>query len=82
MAMNRAGPVMLLTAMGAIDEFAMAQPATSLPTMPPAARPGRLFTLGAGVLGVALVSGALTLWFHYGTAVFFDTIASGIASCF
>jgi hypothetical protein len=26
--------------------------------------------------------GALVLWFHYGTAVFFEMIASGIAACF
>ena len=26
--------------------------------------------------------GTLVLWFHYGTAVFFETIASGIAACF
>jgi hypothetical protein len=31
---------------------------------------------------VALLLGALVLWFHYGTAVFFETIASGFAACF
>ncbi len=36
---------------------------------------------GAG-LGAALVLGALVLWFHYGTAVFFEMIAAGIAACF
>jgi hypothetical protein len=36
---------------------------------------------GAG-LGAALLAGALVLWFHYGTAVFFEMIASGIAACF
>jgi hypothetical protein len=25
---------------------------------------------------------ALALWFRYGTAVFFETIAAGIAGCF
>jgi hypothetical protein len=34
------------------------------------------------VLGAAIVLGTLVLWFHYGTAVFFEMIASGIASCF
>jgi hypothetical protein len=29
-----------------------------------------------------LLVGALALWFRYGTAVFFETIASGIAGCF
>jgi hypothetical protein len=33
-------------------------------------------------LGAALSIGALVLWLHYGTAVFFEMIASGIAACF
>ena len=36
---------------------------------------------GAG-LGGLLLAAALALWFHYGTAVFFETIATGFASCF
>ena len=36
---------------------------------------------GAG-LAAALLLGALGLWYHYGTAVFFEMIASGIAACF
>ena len=36
---------------------------------------------GAG-FGVAILIGALVLWFHYGTAVFFEMLASGIAACF
>ena len=39
-------------------------------------------TLATAVLGAALVIGALALWFHYGTTVFFEMIASGIAACF
>jgi hypothetical protein len=39
-----------------------------------------LAVAGAG-LGTALLLGTLVLWFHYGTAVFFETIASGIAAC-
>ena len=38
--------------------------------------------VGGGVLGAALLLGALALWFHYGTAVFFEMVASGIAACF
>jgi len=38
--------------------------------------------VGGAVLGVAILLGALVLWFHYGTAVFFEMIASGIAACF
>ena len=33
-------------------------------------------------LGVMALLGALALWFHYGTAVFFEMIASGISACF
>jgi hypothetical protein len=29
----------------------------------------------------ALLAGAALLWVHYGTAVFFEMIASGIAAC-
>jgi hypothetical protein len=36
---------------------------------------------GAG-LGAAVLLAVLALWFHYGTAVFFETIASGISACF
>jgi len=36
---------------------------------------------GAG-FGAAILLGTLVLWFHYGTAVFFEMLASGIAACF
>jgi hypothetical protein len=35
---------------------------------------------GAGVLSLAVL-GALSLWFHYGTTVFFEMVASGISAC-
>ena len=35
----------------------------------------------AGVFGV-LIAGTLALWAHYGTAVFYEIIAAGIAACF
>jgi short subunit fatty acids transporter len=37
---------------------------------------------GLGLVGGGLLAAALALWFHYGTAVFFETIAAGFASCF
>ena len=37
---------------------------------------------GAAGVATAAVVGTLALWFHYGTAVFFETIAAGISSCF
>jgi hypothetical protein len=36
---------------------------------------------GTGLAGLAAI-GALALWFHYGTTVFFEMIASGISACF
>jgi hypothetical protein len=38
--------------------------------------------VGGVGLGVVLLLGALVLWFRYGTAVFFEMIASGISACF
>jgi hypothetical protein len=38
--------------------------------------------VGAAGLGAAILVGALGLWFHYGSAVFFEMITSGIAACF
>jgi hypothetical protein len=52
----------------------------------PAHRPlgGVAFGIAVGgvVLAAAIVAGASVLWIHYGTAVFFEMIASGIAACF
>ncbi|HLN09131.1 MAG TPA: hypothetical protein VK281_09255 [Xanthobacteraceae bacterium] len=44
-----------------------------------ASRP--LVLAGAGVVGV-LLAATVALWARYGTAVFFDMIASGSAACF
>ena len=41
-----------------------------------------IFAWGAAGLGAAALLGAFGLWFNYGTAVFFDMIASGMSSCF
>jgi hypothetical protein len=37
---------------------------------------------GSAVLVAAILLGAAVLWIHYGTAVFFEMIASGISACF
>ena len=37
---------------------------------------------GSAVLVAVMLLGASVLWIRYGTAVFFEMIASGIASCF
>ena len=64
----------------------MAQPVSTQQDMPSVLPPVRrvapaIVVAGAG-LGAVLLLGALVLWFHYGTAVFFEMIASGIAACF
>ena len=50
--------------------------------VPPARRIGPAIAVGGAGLGVVVLLAALALWFHYGTAVFFEMIASGIATCF
>ena len=64
----------------------MAQPISSqrdVPAIRPSAHRARaLVSLAGAALGITLLVGALVLWFQFGTAVFFETIASGIAACF
>ena len=64
----------------------MAQPLSSLKPDFAAPRPReglRSAVLWGGTgLGVLLLVAAAALWFHYGTAVFFETIAAGFANCF
>jgi hypothetical protein len=64
----------------------MAQPISSRPEMPPILQPARriapAIAAGGVVLGAAILLATLVLWFYYGTAVFFEMIASGIAACF
>jgi len=48
----------------------------------PTRRVAPAIAVGGAGLGAVLLVGALALWFHYGTAVFFEMIASGISACF
>jgi hypothetical protein len=63
-----------------------AQPAYTHPGIVSAARSqGRVASMivwSAAGLGTLAVFGAAALWFHYGTAVFFEMIAAGISACF
>ena len=62
----------------------MAQPILT-PQELPSARPRKLapaIAVGGAALGAVILLGALLLWLHYGTAVFFEMITSGIAACF
>lgn len=41
----------------------------------------RAIVVAAVTFGVVLIGGAIALWAHYGTTVFFEMIKSGIAAC-
>lgn len=43
--------------------------------------PSVLLWTGAAFGGLAVI-GALALWFHYGSQVFFEMIRTGFAACF
>jgi hypothetical protein len=64
----------------------MARPISTRQEMPgvlqPARRVAPAIAIGAAGLGAVILAGAMVLWFHYGTAVFFEMIASGISACF
>jgi hypothetical protein len=62
----------------------MAQPISTqqAPAVLSSRRVAPAIVAGGAALGAAILLGALALWFHYGTAVFFATIASGISACF
>jgi hypothetical protein len=55
---------------------------TGLPVALPARRGGQALVIGLSLLGAIILIAALALWFRYGTTVFFETIAAGIAGCF
>ena len=40
-----------------------------------------LITAAAAAVGLLLAVGSIGLWVHYGTAVFFEMVKSGIAAC-
>lgn len=63
----------------------MVQPLSAPESLTPeAVRPSRVasaIVASAAALAALLIVGALGLWVHYGTAVFFEMIKSGIAAC-
>ena len=48
----------------------------------PQGRVASMIVWSAAGIGALAVLGAAALWFHYGTAVFFEMIAAGISACF
>jgi hypothetical protein len=67
------------------ERFVMAQPLSTSHPLHPAAPAGRgtarAVVVAGSLIGAAVILGTLGLWAHYGTAVFFDMISSGIAAC-
>ncbi len=65
---------------------AMAQSLSTPQGVPVGAKPARkvarVVAVVAASLAAILLLAALLLWFHYGTAVFFEMIAAGFAACF
>jgi hypothetical protein len=57
-------------------------PQLTTPTPQSANRLARVLVAGGAGLGAVLLVAALILWTHYGSAVFFEMIASGFAACF
>ena len=51
-------------------------------TFGPPSRLARVVVIGGAALGVMLLLAAAVLWLHYGSAVFFEMIASGFTACF
>ena len=63
----------------------MAQPILTPQDMiaaPPSRKVASVIVAAGAGLGAVALLGALALWAHYGTAVFFEMIASGISACF
>ena len=64
----------------------MVQPVSTQQGVMAATRPqGRVASAivwTAAGLGALVLLGAVALWFHYGTTVFFEMIAAGISACF
>ena len=69
-----------------VQNLAMAPPLSTPHQMAVSHRSARklpaVMMVAGAALAAALLMGALGLWFHYGTAVFFEMIASGFAACF
>lgn len=64
----------------------MVQPISTQHAMIAATRPqgglASVIVWSAAGLGGLVTLGAASLWFHYGTAVFFEMISAGISACF
>lgn len=59
----------------------LSAPESLTPETPRPSRTASVIVASAVALAALLVVGALGLWVHYGTAVFFEMIKTGIAAC-
>jgi hypothetical protein len=57
-------------------------PETAMTAPRPISGVASAIVIGSAVVAVALLLAAGVLWVHYGTAVFFEMIATGLAACF
>jgi hypothetical protein len=49
---------------------------------PIAGRTPSVLLFAGAIFGGLVMTGALALWFHYGTQMFFEMIRTGFAACF
>jgi len=49
---------------------------------PPSGHPSRAALLASSTAAGLVLAATIALWVHYGTAVFYEMILSGIAACF
>jgi hypothetical protein len=63
--------------------LAMMQPSSMPQQMPSQTRRAvPAAWVAVGIAAATLLAAALALWAHYGTAVFFEMIVSGLEACF
>jgi hypothetical protein len=62
-----------------VQPFSASDSATSVSTRPSRVA-SAIVAVAAASVGLMVV-GAVGLWVHYGTAVFFEMVKSGIAAC-
>jgi hypothetical protein len=56
-------------------------PKSPMPASEPPSRLASVIVASAATFVALLLVGAIGLWAHYGTAVFFEMVKSGIAAC-
>jgi len=52
------------------------------PEIQPSNRPAAAVAVVGGVLAAAMLAAGGVMWLRYGTTVFFQTLAAGLAACF